>query len=158
MDTHLTKCWLVYVMVKSKIRQITRPRFAIWKIIADSWMNEWMKSIYLPVVSIAQLMSITDIICPQWRKLNSYYNSTSIHQFYYSASTRLKSLTFSIRLDDKSRVRTPLRRYLVKSFLSFNQIILFCSTPSLTFERKWKEEVDSCQKAYHDCIISKKIE
>ena len=31
-------------------------------------------------------------------------------------------------------------------------------TPSLTFERKWKEEADFCQKAYHDCIISKKIE
>ena len=40
-------------------------------------------------------------------------NSTSIHQFYYSASTRLRSPTFNIRLDDESRVGTPLCRYLV---------------------------------------------
>ena len=39
-------------------------------------------------------------------------NLTSIHQFYYLASTRLRSPTFSIRLDDKSRVGTPLRQYL----------------------------------------------
>ena len=31
-------------------------------------------------------------------------NSTSIHQFYYSASTRLRSSTFTIRLDDESWV------------------------------------------------------
>ena len=29
--------------------------------------------IYLPVVFIAWLMSIIDVNCPQWRKLNSYY-------------------------------------------------------------------------------------
>ena len=40
-------------------------------------------------------------------------NSPSIHQFYYSASTRLKSQTFSIRLNDESRVGTPLRQNLV---------------------------------------------
>ena len=40
-------------------------------------------------------------------------NSTPIHQFYYSASTRLRSPTFSIRLDDKSRVGTPLCLYLL---------------------------------------------
>ena len=44
-------------------------------------------------------------------------NSASIHQFYYLASTWLRSLTFSIRLDDESRVGTPLRRYLTHTFL-----------------------------------------
>ena len=39
-------------------------------------------------------------------------NSTLIHQFYYSALTWLRSPTFSIRLYSKSRVGTPLRRYL----------------------------------------------
>ena len=39
-------------------------------------------------------------------------NSTLIHQLYYSALTGLKSQTFSIRLNNKSRVRTPLCRYL----------------------------------------------
>ena len=38
--------------------------------------------------------------------------STLIHQFYYSASTRLRSQTFSICHDDKSQVGTPLCRYL----------------------------------------------
>ena len=42
-------------------------------------------------------------------------NSPSIHQFYYSASTRLRSQTFSIRLEDESGVGTPLRQNLVKS-------------------------------------------
>ena len=44
---------------------------------------------------------------------NSTYNSTSIHQLYYSASTRLRSQTFSIRLDDESRVGTLLRQNLL---------------------------------------------
>ena len=34
-------------------------------------------------------------------------NSTTIHQIYESASTQLRSRTFSIRLDDESRVGTP---------------------------------------------------
>ena len=42
-------------------------------------------------------------------------NLTTIHQIYYSASTWLRSRTFSIRLDDESRVGTPLRRNLIVS-------------------------------------------
>ena len=44
--------------------------------------------------------------------INQSINSTSIHQFYNSASTRLRSLTFSIPFDNESRVKTRLRRYL----------------------------------------------
>ena len=39
-------------------------------------------------------------------------NSTLIHQLYYSASTWLRSQTFSIPLNNESRVGTPLCRYL----------------------------------------------
>ena len=46
-------------------------------------------------------------------------NSTSIHLFYYLASTQLKSPTFSIRLNDESRVGTPLRLCLVIYYLNF---------------------------------------
>ena len=46
-------------------------------------------------------------------------NSTSIHQFYYSASTRLRAQTFTIRLDDESQVGTPLRLNLLLTFLTF---------------------------------------
>ena len=41
-------------------------------------------------------------------------NSTSIHQFYYSASTRLRLQSFGIRLNIfESRVRTPLHQNLL---------------------------------------------
>ena len=40
-------------------------------------------------------------------------NSTTIHQIYYSALTQLRSRTVSIRLDNESRVRTPLCQNLV---------------------------------------------
>ena len=40
-------------------------------------------------------------------------NSTLIHPFYYSASTRLRLQSFGIHLHDKSRVGTPLRRNLL---------------------------------------------
>ena len=52
-------------------------------------------------------------------------NSTLIHQFYYSASTRLRSPTFRIRLDNESRVVTPLCRYLLLSLSN--------CTPSFSF-------------------------
>ena len=45
---------------------------------------------------------------------------THINQFYYSALTQLRSPTFSICLDNKSLVRTLLRRYLVSN----NDLIL----------------------------------
>ena len=56
-------------------------------------------------------------------------NSTPIHQFYYSASTRLRSPTFSIRLDDESRVGTPLRRYLIPII---RQLTTYLRYPGLT--------------------------
>ena len=37
-------------------------------------------------------------------------NSTSIHQFYDSASTRLRLQSFGIRLNDETGVGTPLRQ------------------------------------------------
>ena len=40
-------------------------------------------------------------------------NSTSIHQFYDLASTRLRLQSFGISLDDDSLVGSLLRRYLV---------------------------------------------
>ena len=48
-------------------------------------------------------------------------NSTSIHQFYYSASTRLSLQSFGICLDDESRVPTPLRQYLFCRYNNFSQ-------------------------------------
>ena len=39
-------------------------------------------------------------------------NSTPIHHFYYSESTRLRTQSFSIRLDGECQVGTPVRRYL----------------------------------------------
>ena len=64
---------------------------------------------------------------PSYSMLDSALsNLTLIHQFYYSASTPLRTPTFSIRLDDKSRVKIPLRQYLVWTFL-LNLFFLFCS-------------------------------
>ena len=48
-------------------------------------------------------------------------NSTSIHQLYDSALTRLRLQSFGIRLDDEPQVGTPLRQCLpitYKYFLS----------------------------------------
>ena len=41
-------------------------------------------------------------------------NSTTFHQIYSSALTRLRSQTFSICIDDESWVGTPLRRNLLE--------------------------------------------
>ena len=46
-------------------------------------------------------------------------NSTSIHLFYYLASTQLISPTFSICLNNESRVGTPLRQCLLIYYLNF---------------------------------------
>ena len=55
-------------------------------------------------------------------------NSTSIHQFYYLASTQLRSPTFSICLYDESRGGTPVCRYLDRTDvrLEIEKIILLC--------------------------------
>ena len=55
-------------------------------------------------------------------------NSPSIHQFYYLDSTILRSQTFSIRLDDKSRVGTRLHWYLTQthSKIFINNLSTFC--------------------------------
>ena len=64
-------------------------------------------------------------------------NSTSIRQFYYLASTWLRSPTFSIRLDDESPVRTPLRRYLHRTFQSWTKCdITIC--PSYFGQKIWR--------------------
>ena len=100
-----------------KLRRITRPRFAIRKKLPDSWIiRVWT---YLKGPRVIPLES----------EMNTYIrlniqlgiqlgiqldirlrlsNSTSIHQFYYSASTWLRSQTFSNGLDDEYRVGTPL--------------------------------------------------
>ena len=90
-----------YNLSKTKIRQITRPRFAIQKIIANLWI------IYVePIKKDPEIFnSIFD---------SGSSNLTSIHQFYYSALTQLRSPTFSIRLDDDDN-RTPLCQYLSKT-------------------------------------------
>ena len=43
-------------------------------------------------------------------------NLPSIHQFYYSALTGLRTRTFSIHLNNESQVRTPLRQNLTDRF------------------------------------------
>ena len=87
----------------TKLRQITWPCLAIWKIFdirplfeVELWPN--IRPIFDSVFD-----SIFD---------SRSSNSTTIHQIYYSASTQLRPRTLSICLDDESRVGTPLRRNL----------------------------------------------
>ena len=89
-----------------KIWPISRPRFAIrQKLAASRIIRVWT---YEKVGLVIRLKSESNT-CILDSVFDSIFdsgssNSTSIHQFYYSASTQLRSLTFCIRLDDKSRV------------------------------------------------------
>ena len=57
---------------------------------------------------------ITQLITRYSPRYSTWGRVTLIHQFYYLASTRFRSQTFSIRLYNESRVGTPLCRYLVQ--------------------------------------------
>ena len=57
---------------------------------------------------MCRYLMANDLIYDQ---MNTLYNN--------SASTRLRSQTFSIRLDKESPVGTPLRRYLISNGLVF---------------------------------------
>ena len=67
-------------------------------------------------------------------------NSSSIHQFYYSASIRLRSQTFSIRLNDESWVRIPLCRYLKTIFLDCFQTTSFLLKVKVMKRKKKKDQ------------------
>ena len=82
---------------------------SLWK--SRPSYSTWARVEYLYFRRIWQILVIFDSVFDSIFDLGSS-NSTSIHQFYYSALTRLRSMTFRIRLDDKSGVGTPFRRYL----------------------------------------------
>ena len=106
----------------TKFRRITRHSFAIHqKLPALEIIDVWT---YKKVGRVIRLKSESNTCI-----LNKYNifdsglsNSTSIHQFYYSALTWLRSPTFSIRLDDESQVGTPLRQYLTVA--NINNLLL----------------------------------
>ena len=60
-------------------------------------------------------------------------NSNWIHQFYYLASTQLRSPTFSIRLEDESGVGTLLRWCLESMRKTLNFVYNTCTKKWLTF-------------------------
>ena len=60
--------------------------------------------------------------------------STTIHQIFYSASTRHRSQIFCIRPDDESRVGTPLRQNLNWCHLLFLIFLLFISVFIYSFK------------------------
>ena len=72
-------------------------------------------------------------------------NSTTIHQIYYSASTWLRSRTFSICLDVESWVRTPLCQNLFSINLKWNTGGGGGSISSGTLESRTKKNYDSIQ-------------
>ena len=115
-----------------KIRRITRPRFAIrQKLTTLGIICVWAYEKVGPYIRL-ESKSNTFLYLKIHLIFNSRLgiqlnirlglsNSTSIHQFYYSAFTWLRSPTFSIRLNDQSRVGTLLRWYL----LTIAQLKLF---------------------------------
>ena len=68
---------------------------------------KWLSCLVLCQTFILKNMANNSVFNSRWS------NSTSIHQFYDSALTQLRLQSFSIRLKNETRVRTPLRRNLL---------------------------------------------
>ena len=76
-------------------------------------MNSLFASAFNPTLSLFDFR-VLNFVCLELD--SSYGKKFGFYSYFYWGLTRLRSQHFDICLEDKSRVGTPIRRYLVATF------------------------------------------